>query len=128
MDHQERRNDLFPFAAYGGHDFALQRQVLDGAIAYNVNQQNQAVRAGDPRDRRMWMHTNPVVAIRAALDPASTISNRRQDGGVTLVDLKLKEGDTLTIAIRPPQNHPAWIRWSGPNVNLGEVAYTTHFY
>ena len=35
MLHQERRNDLFPFANYGGHDFALQRQLLDGAIAYN---------------------------------------------------------------------------------------------
>ena len=33
MYHQERRNDLFPLAADGGHDFALQRQVLDGAIA-----------------------------------------------------------------------------------------------
>jgi glyoxylase-like metal-dependent hydrolase (beta-lactamase superfamily II) len=128
MYHQERRNDLFPFAIYGGHDFALQRQVLDGAIAYNINQQNQAARGGDARDRRMWMHTNPLVAVRAALDPAATLGNRRQEGGLTLVDLKLKEGDTLTIAIRAPQNYPAWIRWSGPNVNLGEVAYTTHFY
>src|SRR5262245_53269607 len=33
MLHQERRNDLFPFANYGGHDFALQRQGLDGGIA-----------------------------------------------------------------------------------------------
>ncbi len=43
------------------------------------------------------------------------------------MDLKLKEGDTLTLAIRPPSNLPAWVRWSGPNVNLGEVIYTTHF-
>jgi glyoxylase-like metal-dependent hydrolase (beta-lactamase superfamily II) len=126
--HQERRNDLFPFANYAGHDFALQRQVLDGATAYNLNPQGQAVRGGDVRDRRMWMHTNPAVAIRAALDPANTVSNRRQENGLTLVDLKLKEGDTLTIAIRPPSNTPAWVRWSGPNVNLGEVTYTTHFY
>ena len=31
MLHQERRNDLFPFANYGGHSFALARQGLDGA-------------------------------------------------------------------------------------------------
>ena len=60
MLHQERRNDLFPFANYGGHDFALQRQGLDGDVAYNINAQGQAARGGDARDRRMWMHTNPV--------------------------------------------------------------------
>ena len=35
---QERRNDLFPFAAYRGHAFALNRQVLDGDTAYNITQ------------------------------------------------------------------------------------------
>jgi hypothetical protein len=128
MYHQERRNDLFPFAAYGGHDFALQRQVLDGAIAYNINQQGQAIRAGDARDRRMWMHTNPVVAIRAAMDPANSLTNRRQEGGLTLVDLKLKEGDLMTIAIRPPSNLPEFVRWVAPQVNLGEMVLTTRFY
>jgi glyoxylase-like metal-dependent hydrolase (beta-lactamase superfamily II) len=128
MRHLERRNDLFPFAAYGGHDFALQNQVLDGSVAYNVNDKGQAVRGGDVRDRRMWMHTNPIVALRSALSGSATVSNRRQEGDLTLVDVRLKEGDTLTMAIRPPSNTPAWIRWSGPNANLGEVAYTTHFY
>jgi glyoxylase-like metal-dependent hydrolase (beta-lactamase superfamily II) len=128
MRHLERRNDLFPFANYGGHDFALQNQVLDGSVAYNVNAQGQAVRGGDVRDRRMWMYTNPIVAVRAVLNGSATVSNRRQESGLTLVDLKLKEGDAMTMAIRPPANQPAWVRWSGPNANLGEVAYTTHFY
>jgi glyoxylase-like metal-dependent hydrolase (beta-lactamase superfamily II) len=128
MRHLERRNDLFPFANYGGHDFALQNQVLDGAVAYNVNQKGQAARGGDVRDRRMWMHTNPIVALRAALNGSAVVSNRRQEGDLTLVDLRLKEGDAMTMAIRPPSNTPAWIRWSGPNANLGEVIYTTHFY
>jgi glyoxylase-like metal-dependent hydrolase (beta-lactamase superfamily II) len=128
MYHQERRNDLFPFANYAGHDFALQRQILDGAIAYNIDQKGQAARGGDVRDRRMWMHTSPVVAIRAALDPANTVSNRREEGGLTLVDLKLKEGDLITIGIRPPDNLPDFVRWIGPQINLGEVVYTTRFY
>ena len=125
---QERRNDLFPFAAYGGHSFALQTQVLDGAVAYNVTEAGQAARGGDARDRRMWMHTNPVVAVRAVLDGTATAGNRRQENALTLVDLTLKDGDRMTMAIRPPSNTPAWIRWSGPSVNLGEVIYTTHFY
>jgi len=128
MLHQERRNDLFPFANYAGHDFALQRQGLDGEVAYNINAQGQATRGGDARDRRMWMHTNPVVAVRAALDPANSLSNRRVEKGLTLVDLTLKEGDLLTIGIRPPSNLPAFVRWIGPQVNLGEVTYTTSFF
>jgi glyoxylase-like metal-dependent hydrolase (beta-lactamase superfamily II) len=128
MLHQERRNDLFPFANYGGHDFALQRQGLDGDVAYNVNAQGQAFRGGDARDRRMWMHANPVAAIRAALDAGSTLSNRREQDGLTLVDVKLKAGDLLTIAIRPPSNLPAFVRWIGPQINLGEVIYTTSSY
>ena len=124
---QERRNDLFPFAAYGGHSFALNRQVLDGDVAYNINQQDVANRGGNARDRRMWMHTNPVVALRAALDPANTLGNRREEAGLTLVDITLAEGDLLTMAIRPPMNQPAWVRWVGPDQNLGEVTYTTHY-
>src|SRR5262245_44109069 len=125
---QERRNDLFPFANYAGHDFALQRQILDGNIAYNINAQNQAVRGGDVRDRRMWMLTNPVTAVRAALDPANMVSNRRQENGLTLVDMKLKEGDLMTIAIRPPMNLPEFVRWVAPQINLGEYTLTTRFY
>jgi len=128
MLHQERRNDLFPFANYAGHDFALQRQLLDGTVAYNINAKGDAARGGDVRDRRMWMHTNPVVAVRAALDPGNRLSNRREEGGLTLVDLKLKEGDLLTIGIRPQSNLPDFVRWIGPQVNLGEVIYTTRFY
>jgi glyoxylase-like metal-dependent hydrolase (beta-lactamase superfamily II) len=128
MYHQERRNDLFPFAIYGGHDFALQRQLLDGTIPYNLNANGQATRGGDARDRRMWMHTNPIVAVRAALNDPNAVSNRRQENGLTLVDVKLKEGDLLTIAIRPPANLPEFVRWIGANINLGEVTVTTRFY
>src|SRR5207244_6709790 len=35
--HQERRNGLFAFANYAGHDLALQRQGRDRRVAYNVN-------------------------------------------------------------------------------------------
>ena len=93
MLHQERRNDLFPFANYGGHSFALARQGLDGAQVYNVNAQGAVNVGGDPRDRRMWFHTNPVTAVRAVLTGAATVANRRQQDGLTLVDLTLKEGD-----------------------------------
>ena len=125
---QERRNDLFPFAAYRGHSFALNRQGLDSDVAYNVNAQGAASRGGNARDRRMWMHMNPVVAVRAALDGVNALSNRRNEDGLTLVDVTLASGDLLTLAIRSPTNLPAWVRWSSPDQNLGEVVYTTHYY
>ena len=128
MYFQERRNDLFPFANFAGHDFALQRQILDGNIAYNINPQNQAIRGGDVRERRMWMLTNPAAALRAALDPANTVSNRRHENGLTLVDMKLKEGDLMTIAVRPPTNRLEFVRWAAPQINLGEYTLTTRFY
>ena len=128
MYHQERRNDLFPFANYGGHSFALARTGLDGAQAYGINAQGAANVGGDARDRRMWFYTNPVTLVRAALTGAATAANRRQQDGLTLVDLTLREGDKLTLAIRPPQNMPMWISWIGPNQNLGEMTYTTQFF
>ena len=128
MLHQERRNDLFPFANYGGHSFALARQGLDGTQAYNVNAQGAVNAGGDVRDRRMWFYTNPVTAVRAALTGAATAANRRQQDGLTLVDLTLKEGDRMTIAIRPPSNLPLWVQWIAPQQNLGEYTLTTTFY
>jgi glyoxylase-like metal-dependent hydrolase (beta-lactamase superfamily II) len=128
MLHQERRNDLFPFANYGGHSFALARQGLDGTQAYNVNVQGVAANGGDARDRRMWFYTNPVTLVRAILRGEATVANRRQQGGLTLLDVTLRQGDRLSMAIRPPSNLPQWVSWIGPNQNLGEVTYTTNFY
>lgn len=130
---QERNNDLFPFAIYRGHDFALQRQILDGSldgdVAYNLSETGVASRRSEAevRDLRMWMYTNPLLAVRAALDSDDKVSNRREEGGLTLVDIMLDEGDMLTLAIRPPTNLPAWLSWVGPDQNLGEVTYKTHY-
>lgn len=128
MLHQERRNDLFPFANYGGHSFALARQGLDGAAAYNVTPQGAVNAGGDVRDRRMWFYTNPVIAVRAVLTSAASVANRRQQDGLTLVDLTLQEGDKMTLAIRPPSNLPLWVQWVAPQQNLGEFTLTTTFY
>src|SRR5688572_3659071 len=64
----ERRNNLFPFAIYSGHSFAQLNQVLDGDIAYDVRSDGPVrigatvgLGADGPRERRMWMHSNPVV-------------------------------------------------------------------
>ena len=128
MLHQERRNDLFPFANYAGHSFALVRQGLDGGQAYNVDVKGAVQFGGDTRDRRMWFYTNPVTIVRAVLTGAASATNRRQQDDLTLVDLTLKEGDKMTLAIRPPSNLPLWVAWVAPQQNLGEYTLTTTFY
>ena len=82
MRHQERRNDLFPFAAYGGHDFALQTQVLDGDVAYNVNEQGPGrSRRRRARPAHVDAHEPDRCGARGAerLGDASPTGARRTD-------------------------------------------------
>lgn len=131
---RERRNYLFPFAAYRGHDFVPVNQVLDGSVAYDVGADGEMRRIGSsvgvgadgPRERRMWMHANPVVAVLAAR-AAEDLGNARADDGLTLVDFTLPEGDPVTLALTRQTDLPAWVRWTGPHANLGQVEYTMHF-
>src|SRR5215472_2605844 len=74
----ERRNMLFPFLIATGHSFALNNQVLDGDIAFDVNDSGGATRIARWSEtplncdgihmRRMWMLNNPVLLVRRAMD------------------------------------------------------------
>jgi glyoxylase-like metal-dependent hydrolase (beta-lactamase superfamily II) len=133
----ERRNYLFPFAIAAGHSYAPVNQILDGDIAFDIAPDGTASRI--PRwnesvhqidgihTRRMWMLSNPVTAVRAALDPATRIGAMRQQEDVVAIDLTLKEGDRLTLGIDRATRLPAWVRWVNPQSNLGQITLTTHF-
>jgi glyoxylase-like metal-dependent hydrolase (beta-lactamase superfamily II) len=133
----ERRNFLFPFAGVFGHAFAPVNLVLDGDVAYDIAPDGKKARIqrwiegvlhlDGVHMRRMWMHNNPVVAVRSALDPATKLSNVRQENGVRVVDLTLKEGNKMTLAIDDRSRLPSWVRWSHPHSNLGQVTLTTYF-
>lgn len=131
----ERRNMLFPFLAAFGHSFALNNLVLDGDLAYDVFG-GKAVRVARWKEnplqldgvhmRRMWMLNNPVALLRAAMDRGTRLSAPRQQGDQTVIDLTLKEGDKFSAGFFA--NHvPAWVRWSNPQTDLGQVTMTTHF-
>src|SRR5688572_1472550 len=95
----ERRNMLFPFLAPFGHSWAPVNQVLDGDLAYDM-QGPKAVRQARESDnplqvdgvhvRRMLMVTNPVVLVRAMMDPATKLSAPRRQGALNVVDVTLK--------------------------------------
>ena len=132
---RERRNMLFPFLAPFGHSFAVNDNRLDGDVGYDVN--GQRVQRIPPfldgplimdgvHMRRMWMMNNPIVLVRTMLDPSTTLSVPHQSGGLTAIDITLKQGDKLTAAFTAEQL-PAWVRWSHPQSNLGEATLTTTF-
>lgn len=133
---RERRNMLFPFLAGFGHSYALNSLVLDGDIAYDAPPDKAPLRIARWVDgalqedgvhmRRMWGLNNPVALIRKALQPDTMLGAPRRDGNLAVIDLTLREGDKLSVGLHP--NHlPAWIRWSNPHTNLGEVTFTTYW-
>lgn len=135
----ERRNNLFPFLLPGGHAFLLQEQHLDGDVVWNYGTSGFGP-PGPPRAtrqpalsdvdgvhvRRMWMHTNPAVLMRALLDPRTRKSAPRTVDGLPTVDVVLAEGDRLSVAFGR-NRLPAWVEWAAPQTNLGEVRMKTWF-
>jgi hypothetical protein len=133
----ERRNYLFPFAISGGHDYHLNDNRLDGDIPYDVLPSGEARRVyswfedahnvDGTHIRRMWSIVNPIAAVRAALDPGSKLSEGRAEAGLSVVDVVMKQGDRFSLAMNPATHLPAWVRWTNPQRNLGEITMTTYY-
>jgi glyoxylase-like metal-dependent hydrolase (beta-lactamase superfamily II) len=146
---RERGFMLFPFLAGNSYNFTLTDKRLDGDIAYDpmaVNmfgagpkgpQRLQAIGSGifpeGAHMRRMWMMNNPVVLVRAMMNPATVLSAPRVEGKYIVVDVTLKQGDHLSAGFFAAtsycqslcENLPAFVRWSTPNPDLGEAIFTT---
>jgi glyoxylase-like metal-dependent hydrolase (beta-lactamase superfamily II) len=136
---QQRLKMDFVFASTVGQ-LGLNRtnETLDGDIAFNIGggflagpptgtPQPQPAGAAAARQRRVELLAHPVTIVRAALDATSKLSNLRKQGDVQLVDVTIRQGDTLTLAVNGTSNLPVWVGYVGPNANLGDVAYRTAF-
>jgi glyoxylase-like metal-dependent hydrolase (beta-lactamase superfamily II) len=136
---QQRLKMDFVFASTVGQ-LGLNRtnETLDGDVAYNIGggflaapqsgtPQPQPAGAAATRQRRVELLAHPITIIRAALDPTSKLSNLLKQGNLQLVDVTVRQGDTLTLAVNATTNIPAWVSWVGPNANLGDVTYRTAF-
>ena len=136
---EQRLKMDFVFASTVGQ-LGLNRtsETLDGDVAYNIGggflaapqaapAPPQRAGAAAARQRRMEMLAHPVTIVRAALDPATKVSNLRRQGALQLVDVAVPQGDTLTLAVDGTSYLPAWVSYAGPNVNLGDVRYQTAF-
>jgi len=136
---QQRLKMDFVFASTAGQ-LGLNRtnETLDGDVAYNVGggflaapqsgtPQPQPAGPAAVRQRRVEMLAHPVTIVRAALDPTTKLSNLRTEGTLRLVDVTVRQGDTLTLAVNATSNLPAWVSYVGPNPNLGDVMFRTAF-
>jgi len=136
---QQRLKMDFEFASTVGQ-LGLNRtsETLDGDIAYNIGAgflaapgtgtpQPQPAGAAAARQRRVELLAHPLMIVRAALDPSTRLSNARKQGSLQLVDVTVRQGDTLTLAIDAASNLPAWVSYVGPNTNLGDVTFRTSF-
>ena len=137
---KERRNMSFTFALAALTSWAPYDQILDGDLAFDISPDGKASRI--PRFtqtawqvdglhmRRMWMLNNPVALVLAALDPGSTLGNLRtekdSDGDLSVMDLTLRTGDKLTLALFAASHLPAFVRWVNPHNNFGQLTFTTH--
>jgi glyoxylase-like metal-dependent hydrolase (beta-lactamase superfamily II) len=131
----ERRNMLFTFALRSLTSWQPFNLVLDGDLAWDVAPDGKATRI--PRwtatawqvdgvhMRRMWKMNNPVVLVRAALDPATRLGKLREERGLNVIDLTLPEGDKLSLALDPKSRLPAFVRWTNPHNNFGQLTFTT---
>jgi glyoxylase-like metal-dependent hydrolase (beta-lactamase superfamily II) len=135
---QQRLKMDFVFASTVGQ-LGLNRlnETLDGDIAYNIGggflaapdagAPPQPAGAAAARQRRVEMLAHPITIIRAALDPSTKLSNLRKQGNLQLVDVTVRQGDTLTLAVNATSNLPEWVSYIGAHVNLGDVRYQTNF-
>jgi hypothetical protein len=114
--------------------FALATDVhqdmgVDGDLAWNTGANGRPNRAGAAvaEERRIEMDGNPIVIVRAALDPAAKLSNLRKKGNLQLVDVTTAKGDKLTLAVDNTTHLPAYVEWMSSSDNLGDIVNRTAF-
>ena len=103
-------------------------QGLD-EVAYNVAADGTMTRGSDAaaKERRIELLHHPLIAVRAALDPATAIANHRVEGNDELVDMTTATGDTVTLAVDRSTHLPSQVMSKSANANMGDVAIVTKF-
>jgi hypothetical protein len=68
-----------------------------------------------------------VALVRAALDPAATVGNLREEHGQQHVDITTASGDTFTMGFDPATGLPTHIARTEDDPNWGDVVVETAF-
>jgi hypothetical protein len=106
----------------------VQNFSVDQALAFNTAPNGQVTAQSErvAKERgNEYLHHHPIGIVRAALDPAATLSNHRVEGGegnVERVDLTLANGEVVTLAVDGATKLPFSVTSMAYNTNLGDVA------
>jgi len=123
-----KQSRAFVFAARAMMEGRPVDQGLDGNVAFDIAPAGARRLSGEvAQRRRMELLANPIVAVRAALDTSSRVTNRRTEGALTLVDVATPRGEAFTLAVTTSSGLPSWVRWVGPHENLGDLTYRAEF-
>jgi glyoxylase-like metal-dependent hydrolase (beta-lactamase superfamily II) len=116
------------FAYFQGPQPQTQILGLDGDLGYNANPTGASVRisAQASKDRRADMYHHPLVMARAALDPATKVTNARATGNEKTADVSLAGGLTFTVTT-DATGLPVRIESKTDQPNLGDVTISTTF-
>lgn len=104
---------------------------LDGDIAYSISGSGQASRQGAAVASARRFETilsHPIGIIRAALDPAATVTDLRQEGNLDLVEVATALGDTVTLAVDRTTHLPQWVSRPDYHNYLGDVTDKAEFH
>ena len=117
------------FAYFLGRTAQRQIQGIDGTIGYNISPTGAASRIAEAAtaDRRAELLRHPITAVRAALDPASRLTNLRMQNGQTSVDVAVADGRAFTLAIDSATKLPISVSTAANHGNLGDVRVSTTY-
>jgi len=126
MRTEQIRTAQFPFALASVADQSLS---VDHDVAWNKTDGQISARLSDQaaHDRQLEMLRHPVTILRAALDPASKLSNLRQQENHQAVDITTAAGLMVTLAMDPGTHLPLSVTSLTDQPNLGDVAVETTF-
>ncbi|MEP7313651.1 MAG: MBL fold metallo-hydrolase [Pseudomonadota bacterium] len=102
---QERRSQLFPFAAPFGINWSRTTVLQTGAELMD----------------------HPLPAILEALKPGARLGPVTSENGVSVLQFFTRDGTPVWLAVDPVSHLPAWTRRVVAHTNLGDVAVTVYF-
>lgn len=115
-------------------------QRLDGDLGFNsdvaVNPfaardgaapQPQRIADAAAQRRRREFFEHPITAVRAALSAGVTAGSRREENGLTHVDIRTAKGDLITLAIDSATNLPNHVSHLEYDPFWGDVEVETTF-
>jgi glyoxylase-like metal-dependent hydrolase (beta-lactamase superfamily II) len=117
-------------AFYAGPDPAKSVQGIDGAVVYDVGETGNASRVWNRTaidGRRAEALRHPLTLLRAALDPATRLSNARSQGHERLVDITVANGPTLTLGVDAMSKLPTRVVHNTDVSLIGDTPVETRF-